>query len=35
MKNPVVFLDFQGTLGGEGVDDIRSFQFYPWAHRSN
>ncbi len=31
MKNPVVFLDFQGTLGGEGVDDIRNFQFYPWA----
>lgn len=31
MKKPVVFLDFQGTLGGEGIDDIRSFEFYPFS----
>ena len=31
MKKPAVFLDFQGTLGGEGTDDIRSFEFYPFS----
>ncbi|MEG2289368.1 MAG: HAD-IIIA family hydrolase [Clostridium sp.] len=31
MKKSVVFLDFQGTLGGEGIDDIRSFKFYPFS----
>jgi histidinol-phosphate phosphatase family protein len=31
MKKPVAFLDFQGTLGGEGTDDIKSFEFYPFA----
>ena len=25
------FIDFQGTLGGSGVDDIRSLDFYPFA----
>ncbi|MDF2542402.1 MAG: hypothetical protein K0S47_2120 [Herbinix sp.] len=31
MKKPVVFLDFQGTLGGEGLEDITSFEFFPFA----
>jgi histidinol-phosphate phosphatase family protein len=26
-----VFLDLQGTLGGEGLGDIRDFTFYPFA----
>ena len=26
-----VFLDLQGTLGGEGFGDIRDFTFYPFA----
>jgi len=26
-----VFLDLQGTLGGEGLDDIRNFTFFPFA----
>jgi histidinol-phosphate phosphatase family protein len=26
-----VFLDLQGTLGGEGLGDIRHFAFYPFA----
>ena len=26
-----VFLDLQGTLGGEGLDDIRNFSFFPSA----
>lgn len=26
-----VFLDLQGTLGGEGLGDIRDFSFYPFA----
>ena len=26
-----VFLDFQGTLGGSGVDDIQSLKFYPFT----
>ncbi|MGI6610082.1 MAG: D-glycero-alpha-D-manno-heptose-1,7-bisphosphate 7-phosphatase [Limnochordia bacterium] len=25
------FLDLQGTLGGEGLDDVRHFSFYPCA----
>ncbi|WP_291581945.1 D-glycero-alpha-D-manno-heptose-1,7-bisphosphate 7-phosphatase [Clostridium sp. UBA6640] len=29
--NKAVFLDMQGTLGGTGVDDIRSFDFYPFS----
>ncbi len=31
MKKPVAFLDLQGTLGGEGPDDIRTFEFYPFS----
>lgn len=26
-----VFVDFQGTLGGGGVDDIKSLEFYPFS----
>ena len=26
-----VFLDMQGTLGGTGVDDISTFEFYPFS----
>jgi D-glycero-D-manno-heptose 1,7-bisphosphate phosphatase len=26
-----VFLDLQGTLGGEGLGDVREFRFYPFA----
>ncbi|WP_160687742.1 HAD-IIIA family hydrolase [Clostridium sp. C2-6-12] len=26
-----VFLDMQGTLGGNGVDDISNFEFYPFS----
>lgn len=26
-----VFLDMQGTLGGNGVDDISTFEFYPFS----
>ena len=25
------FIDFQGTLGGAGMDDIKSFEFYPFS----
>lgn len=25
------FIDFQGTLGGGGTDDIRSLEFYPFT----
>ena len=28
---PAVFIDFQGTLGGEGTDDIHSLTLYPFA----
>ena len=31
MGKPVAFIDFQGTLGGQGIDDIRSFNFYPFS----
>jgi histidinol-phosphate phosphatase family protein len=27
----VVFIDMQGTLGGTGVDDISTFEFYPFS----
>ena len=30
-KRSAVFLDLQGTLGGEGLSDIREFTFYPCA----
>ncbi|GKX65865.1 hypothetical protein [Inconstantimicrobium mannanitabidum] len=26
-----VFLDLQGTLGGDGVGDIMDFQFFPYS----
>ncbi len=31
MERIAVFIDFQGTLGGGGVDDIRSLDFYPFS----
>lgn len=31
MSRRAVFLDFQGTLGGEGLDDIRALVFYPFT----
>ena len=31
MTRPAVFLDLQGTLGGEGLGDIIDFTFYPCA----
>lgn len=31
MSRIAVFMDLQGTLGGEGTDDIRSFRFYPFT----
>ena len=31
MTDIAVFLDFQGTLGGDGIDDIMSLDFYPFA----
>jgi len=30
-ERSAVFLDFQGTLGGEGLGDIRDFSFFPYA----
>ncbi len=31
MKKPAVFLDFQGTLGGGGTDDIRTLELFPFS----
>ena len=31
MTDIAVFLDFQGTLGGNGIDDIMSLDFYPFS----
>ncbi len=31
MGQPAVFLDLQGTLGGDGLGDIRDFTFFPFA----
>lgn len=31
MSKLAVYLDFQGTLGGSGTDDIRAFSFYPFS----
>ncbi len=31
MKKPAVFLDFQGTLGGGGTDDIRTLKLFPFS----
>lgn len=29
--NTAVFIDFQGTIGGSGTDDIRSLELYPFT----
>lgn len=29
-----VFIDLQGTLGGNGMDDISDFEFYPCAYKA-
>jgi histidinol-phosphate phosphatase family protein len=34
MLKAAAFLDFQGTLGGSGIDDIRTFTFYPFSIKS-
>ena len=31
MEKIAAFIDFQGTLGGSGIDDIRSLEFYPFS----
>ena len=31
MKKIAAFIDFQGTLGGGGIDDIKSLSFYPFS----
>lgn len=31
MKKVAAFLDFQGTLGGGGLEDIKTFAFYPFS----
>lgn len=31
MLRQAVFMDLQGTLGGEGVGDIRNFSFFPFS----
>lgn len=31
MQKIAIFIDFQGTLGGGGVDDIKSLDFYPFS----
>ena len=31
MKRIAAFLDFQGTVGGEGADDIRSLELYDFS----
>jgi len=33
-KRSAVFLDLQGTLGGEGLEDILDFSFYPFSVRA-
>ena len=30
-SHPAVFLDLQGTLGGDGLGNILDFEFFPWA----
>ena len=29
-----IFIDFQGTIGGEGTDDIRSLTLYPYTAKA-
>jgi len=31
MPKIAAFIDFQGTLGGSGIDDIKSLEFYPFS----
>lgn len=31
MNNKAVFLDLQGTLGGEGLGDIMDFEFFSYS----
>lgn len=31
MQKSAVFLDFQGTIGGETLDDIRFLTFFPFS----
>jgi len=31
MQKSAVFLDFQGTIGGGTLDDIRSLEFFPFS----
>lgn len=31
MSRSAVFIDFQGTLGGSGLDDIRTMALYPFS----
>ena len=31
MKRIAAFVDFQGTIGGEGTDDIRSLELYDFS----
>lgn len=31
MGKAAVYLDFQGTLGGSGIDDIRTLELYPFS----
>ena len=31
MQKIAAFIDFQGTLGGNGIDDIRTLDFYPFS----
>lgn len=31
IKKSAIFVDLQGTLGGQGTDDIMDFQFYSFA----
>jgi D,D-heptose 1,7-bisphosphate phosphatase len=33
-SNKAVFIDLQGTLGGEGKGDIMNFEFYPFAYEA-
>lgn len=34
MKKVAAFLDLQGTLGGEGVEEITKFSFYPFSQEA-
>lgn len=34
MARSAAFIDFQGTLGGSGMDDIRSMDLYPFSYEA-